>query len=635
MADSRVQKLQEYRRQPAPRRPASPTLIIVPPTLVPQWADEITKVTGELQVVIYYGDHRDTRTSYKVIGPLTRKSKYFDGKERRASVVIVTSYQSLNMRHGPSELCTWLIEEKGMTELAAKSMANTPHPDWPGHLGGLFPTVILDEAHTMRNLSALCTQTALWMDPQFYICLTATPLFNSVHDFQGLQTFILKKDSDDLWNAENLKSWGVTEDVNPFDLDIEHPAACLCLTRRAMSKWIWGRDVTRYTAGLRLRKAWQMCLLRRTLYSSIPFKGGKMIGEDIPPCKHRVVKARFTREEKALYDKLTPPLYRKLVRKNLKTGKLMWNMAKYRQLSLLTTWLDFRHVHSTIKAAGVAAAVRMAQDKTLFFHWLEIIMKQEGIPFDLDPKNPNDYERVLTLILRCSPRLRALLPIITEQVLKMKEKAIVWCLFPAQQVFVAAALCLANIDAQVFHAGLTPTERANLVREFNESKDTCMVLVCSYSVNSSGLNLQHLCRNVHLFDTPISEAIKRQAIGRTWRLGQVDFVLVYDYNVPDSFNTRQVSNAAEKAIPGLIAELNQGLFQMNHIDDGKIVLGNWGRTVTGEVRHFADGEEVPEDVDLLDLGVVMHEIMKVMKGEVSDGLEGNVVAEDAIPMDTT
>jgi hypothetical protein len=165
-------------------------------------------------------------------------------------------------------------------------------------------------------------------------------------------------------------------------------------------------------------------------------------------------------------------------------------MSKYRQLALLTAWIDFQYVHASVKASGMAAAARRAYDKRLIFDWLNKIMKGKGLSDGLNIDTPGDVEKAMTIILRSSPRLRAMLPIIAEHVLELQEKGIVWVLFPAQQIFVAAALILAGIDCRVFHAGLTSMERANLVKEFNESKNTAMVLVCSYLVNSAGLNLQ-------------------------------------------------------------------------------------------------------------------------------------------------
>ena len=79
----------------------------------------------------------------------------------------------------------------------------------------------------------------------------------------------------------------------------------------------------------------------------------------------------------------------------------------------------------------------------------------------------------------------------------MPEKAIIWTLFPAQQVFILAALRLANIDARVFYAGLSISERTNLVRVFSPSRDTCTVIICSYSVNSWGL---YVHRHKKLYD---------------------------------------------------------------------------------------------------------------------------------------
>lgn len=87
-----------------------------------------------------------------------------------------------------------------------------------------------------------------------------------------------------------------------------------------------------------------------------------------------------------------------------------------------------------------------------------------------------------------------------------------------------------------------------------------MALVYSFSVNSARLNLQCLCSTVHLFDTPMSNPIAQQAISQVRQLGQTWIVKVYDYQVQQSFNCRQVANDLSKVIPGMVAELNPDMF---------------------------------------------------------------------------
>jgi len=174
------------------------------------------------------------------------------------------------------------------------------------------------------------------------------------------------------------------------------------------------------------------------------------------------------------------------------------------------------------------------------------------------------------------------LPNIRDEILLYGEKSIIWTLNPGEQLFVAAALALCNIDVRVLHAELKSNERQEMIHEFVTKPKNAMVLVCSFYINSSGSNLQALCRNVHLWDIPMSEALLMQAIGRVRRLGQKRIVKVYDYTVLNSFNIKQLENNLAKMIPGLVAELSDELFNITFNQDTKeIDLGYWVRNSDG------------------------------------------------------
>ncbi|OJZ87778.1 hypothetical protein ASPFODRAFT_32414 [Aspergillus luchuensis CBS 106.47] len=96
-----------------------------------------------------------------------------------------------------------------------------------------------------------------------------------------------------------------------------------------------------------------------------------------------------------------------------------------------------------------------------------------------------------TLLVSGGPKLRALLSNLQQEVFELNEKSIVWCTGPSQQMYIAAALHHAHIDCQVYHSELTVKERMELVNTFTTKPDECMVLICSYYVNSAGSNLQH------------------------------------------------------------------------------------------------------------------------------------------------
>lgn len=187
----------------------------------------------------------------------------------------------------------------------------------------------------------------------------------------------------------------------------------------------------------------------------------------------------------------------------------------------------------------------------------------------------------LECLLRGSPKLRAMLPILTDQVVVHREKAIVWCAFPATQVYVYAALREANIDARI-HAGTTlnvdllekvrvhaynrrgemqAEHGSDLIETFNTKPDKCMALMCLYGVGVSGLNLQTMCHNVHLFDVAKSQAAIDHAIGRTCRFGQSHSVLIHEYRLKMPFHDDMILHNRQKAQPGLITDLSTTTFK--------------------------------------------------------------------------
>ena len=129
-----------------------------------------------------------------------------------------------------------------------------------------------------------------------------------------------------------------------------------------------------------------------------------------------------------------------------------------------------------------------------------------------------------------------------------------------QQFFVATTLGLAYIDAEVYHAELSTTERQDLFHWFTTEQDSCMVLICSYYINSAGSNMQAQCWNYYLFDLPLSNPLEMQAIRCILHLGQQSTVKVYSYIVTDSFNIKQLIKNVEKALPEITTQLNISLF---------------------------------------------------------------------------
>ncbi|KAI7972526.1 hypothetical protein EIK77_008989 [Talaromyces pinophilus] len=265
-----------------------------------------------------------------------------------------------------------------------------------------------------------------------------------------------------------------------------------------------------------------------------------------------------------------------------------------------------------------------------------------GVPYRQSPSSIRATTK-LELLLRGSPKLRALLPIVTEQVLVHREKAIVWCAFPATQVFVCAALREAQIDAYI-HVGtaisielllkrdkwsasktrdeMQAKHGSDLIETFNTKPDECMVLVCLYGVGASGLNLQSMCRNVHLFDTARSQAAVDHAIGRTCRLGQSRSVLVHEYRLKKSFHDEMILRNRRKARPGMVTDLSTTIFkdllEGDNDSDGSFAALDHKSLAKWVVREGAlvelDEDEEPQEGDSQDT----EEILDLLAEMVQD-----------------
>lgn len=589
-----------------------PSLVLAPPSVMLQWVRELKRVSSDLQIYLYHGDKAAAvpEEGVEFISKLDRSHSIFDGSNKRRRAVVVSTYQSFARRHGPSPQDTWRVGN-GADANTRKSLMNTLDVAWPGNLRDCFDVVVADDGHKLKNENTNISRTVTWLNARFNILSTGTPTSNSIADMAGYSPLVFN--DHDSWSTANLRLLGVDENVQPFALADDDSAAVLRLNRQSLDQFVLDPSVDPVVAGHRFSKIYEKCLLKRSYSSRIPFDNDQTIGESIPPAHIRVLETEFTPEGQNQYDDLYKVLRRRLMRP-IHGGKVVWNMGVFRKLSLLTTWMGFEHVGDLIKASDLKASALRAYQKKLVHSWLKGIGKKvEGF----EVPDADDYFGQLVCLLRGSPRLQALLPLICEEDLVRKEKSIVWCLFPAQQVFVAAALRLVGIDAHILGSHLTNAERDELIKSFTNDKDQTMVLISSFSLNSDGLNLQSQCRNCHIFDTPRSEAVREQAISRVRRLGQNRIVKVYDIRVRQSFNVRQIRNNISKRFPTMVAELDSRVFPVHLLhSESTVDLGQWIQKPDGTVHKLtSDNRDIP-GAKLLSGDSVVEALLDAMQGEV-------------------
>lgn len=85
-----------------------------------------------------------------------------------------------------------------------------------------------------------------------------------------------------------------------------------------------------------------------------------------------------------MYDKLAVLLKRRLITLSKKTNPplLVWIMAKYRRLVLLTSWLGFPYVEATCNSDSMESAIKLFNKRKLVPQWLQFIRNNEQISKD-------------------------------------------------------------------------------------------------------------------------------------------------------------------------------------------------------------------------------------------------------------
>lgn len=148
-------------------------------------------------------------------------------------------------------------------------------------------------------------------------------------------------------------------------------------------------------------------------------------------------------------------------------------------------------------------------------------------------------------------------------------------------------LKLLQQDVHQLRADLKKDERDTLIHDFDKDPDRVKILICSYMVSASGLNLHGHCRTVIEFEPAPSEGIRKQVLGRVQRIGQKRWVRHVSLMTKNSFNTRQEASSLLKSLPALMTQLNMEVWGASEgEDDRDIPLEDW-------VVH--EGDLVPAD----------------------------------------
>jgi len=140
-----------------------PTLVMVPPVALMQWANEIKDYTdGKLKVLVYHGQNA------KVKGMKVKDLKTYD--------VIMISYNSLESLYRK--------QTKGWSR--GEDLVKEASPIHAIH----FHRLILDEAHSIKSRTTGVAKACFALKSTYKWCLSGTPVQNRIGEFFSLLRFL-------------------------------------------------------------------------------------------------------------------------------------------------------------------------------------------------------------------------------------------------------------------------------------------------------------------------------------------------------------------------------------------------------------------------------------------------------------
>jgi hypothetical protein len=611
---------------PEPAAP-KPVLLAVPSGLVKQWSKETKKYSKAFRVITYYGDIRGRNTSSRFKKDDVRFDHRF-GKNKYDEdqlVLILTTHDTWRGRHGPKSLYTHRHGKtpKGWGKQEILTPVPTKEDHWQHDMSDQFAILVVDEAHVVRNPYRQANQSLKWLNVDFTVLMTATPIWGHAGNLTGLLTLVEERGLSAAAEADLGKN------TDPWMLDDEDERAEYRYSAYAWERFCLGdanladaviqsTDPDIETVGgrslvgeqaRRLKAIFAQYIIRADYNSEC--EGLGKAGEQIPARIVYHVQTEFGPDAKKLYIHVADKYLHKLHVKNPTTQKVMLNGLKLRMLYLtaLNPVFEFSplltDINGTLRKMGAGEAkltYKLAGTITAELRFSDSLKETcadlQIVPFTRDTiEEPNMkmsvVETVLSTILGYSVRLRAVIAVVADQVIRCQEKAILWVQYPVEQKLLVAVLDCLNIRARALLASLTPRQRSRLIDDFNlPTLDSVQVLVCSYKVSITGHNMQGACRYVHLVDPAPTESTMHQVIGRVQRLGQRKMVHVTQYMTPETHNTTTTIRSAAQIASAVLASINTdallqvfGYKDISEEDADQIGRHEGFATVNGDLWH--------------------------------------------------
>ena len=552
------------------KRRFKPTIVLGPANAIVVWENEITLNFPEFNLQCFYGSASKAGQSRKkvvvgsrIIDLLISIMRLPDSPEVIRTIYL-TSYQTFVHRttYWQSDLSTTGPKREAPNKskdpdlMDEEELSEERSEDLRSYCGQIFGLVIADEAQKLKSKLTRTNRAVSLLKAEKIILLTATPMMNRVRDLAGLLWLLWRQDfarseDDPSPNARGEEADGISfdagEGLRMLSIDdisrqlwiLDPPDFERKSTERRDTGHIRPADAYQFVP--RILRLIQLKRTSATLITGVPDKPAARIGATIPPVQFIAIETQMTDlevEEYASVHQMVSPIVGGGF--DEETQQARRNMNAHRKLSIAARSTDLLQLARHHHGHNEIEAMYLKGDDYGARHLFKSTVK------DISMRPYGTAVEMAAYLTRKSSALCCMIGLVHEICTANKRRVIIFTDWPATGWLVELILMLLQFQVISIRAAQTHAERDLSVLMFNDPESQVQVLVTSFRIASTALNLHKACSDVIFVEQPPNSQTANQAMGRINRLGQKRACTVLSIAVDHTYDQAIAANATKK-----------------------------------------------------------------------------------------
>ncbi|KAH7101209.1 SNF2 family N-terminal domain-containing protein [Auriculariales sp. MPI-PUGE-AT-0066] len=527
------------------------TLIVVPASLVSQWAAELKEKVPDLKVLEHAG-----------------LSRPHDTAEFAPYDAVITSYQTLVAEYSNSK-------EIGTNDGAKKTSKSktTAKPKHSALMQQRWYRVVLDEAHNIKNRNAHMSKAAAELSSKYRWALTGTPIQNNIEELFPMFRFLRINPLEHIDTFKTMISTPISKGGAAGAMKLLQTILKAIMLRRTKASTLNGKPILELPARNVKVVECEFDASERQFYRSLEEQTAKIFNdldsaEGVQDKYASVLVMLLRLRQTCDHPSLVSKDYRADLEEQLKEKEN--DDEDDRDANALADMFNDLKVDAT-KCTVCQLPIPISQKTQTCADCAKILMESRRVT--LTGVDNDQSTSPLSAKLR---KVHELLRQISDES-DRQDKTIIFSQFTGMLDLVGNSLNEKNIKFTRFDGRMSKAQKDASIKLIKESPDVHIILI-SLSTGGIGLNLT-CCNRVILLDPWWNPAIEEQAFDRAHRLGQKKPVEIYKLTIPNTVEKRIIELQEKKR------ELAMDVLSGNKISATKLTRNELRKLFSGQHDH--------------------------------------------------